>query len=233
MAKSASIPATTNASTSSASQFYVSKDGGKTFNTGNAAKGTHGDYHALWIDPRDRNHLVLGCDGGLYYLLRPRHHLGAPQEPAGQPVLRRRRGYAHAVPVYGGLQDNGTWAGPSATRDSAGITFCRLVQRPRLRRLLLPGRSQRPRHRLLRGAIRQLRRVNSAPAPCGHHAAHRRQGDEDEHRPRSRQAPRLPLQLVEPDPAVAAQRQDRLLTAATTSSAPTIAATPGASSAPT
>lgn len=105
-------------------QFYLSKDGGKTFNTGNAAKGTHSDYHALWIDPRDRYHLVLGCDGGLYYSF----DRGAFWEHLKNlPVSQF---YAVAVDmqtpykVYGGLQDNGSWGGASATRDSTGITLC-------------------------------------------------------------------------------------------------------------
>src|SRR5262245_45234208 len=47
--------------------FHVSKDAGRSFTKTELAKGTHGDYHALWIDPADSKHLVLGCDGGLNY----------------------------------------------------------------------------------------------------------------------------------------------------------------------
>jgi photosystem II stability/assembly factor-like uncharacterized protein len=104
-------------------KYFVSKDGGKTFNTENAAKGTHSDYHALWIDPRDSYHMVLGCDGGLNYSFDrgitwehlknlPVSQFYAVAVDMGQPYK-----------VYGGLQDNGSWGAPSATRDSNGITI--------------------------------------------------------------------------------------------------------------
>ena len=62
--------------------FYMSNDGGKAFvdpGTGlpgaNRAMGAifdtgvHSDFHALWIDPHNSEHLVLGGDGGLYVLM--------------------------------------------------------------------------------------------------------------------------------------------------------------------
>src|SRR5439155_19239003 len=44
---------------------YTSRDGGKTF-TGNFGRGVHADGHALWIDPKDGRHMLIGCDGGFY-----------------------------------------------------------------------------------------------------------------------------------------------------------------------
>ena len=43
--------------------FFKSTDGGKTFNQVQGI--AHSDHHALWINPRNPNHLVLGNDGGL------------------------------------------------------------------------------------------------------------------------------------------------------------------------
>jgi photosystem II stability/assembly factor-like uncharacterized protein len=107
--------------------FAVSKDGGKTFNEGSAAKGTHSDYHALWIDPRDSNHLVLGCDGGLNYSFDRgetwEHLKNLPVSQFYAVGVDMRTPYR----VYGGLQDNGTWGGPSATRDAAGISLAEWV----------------------------------------------------------------------------------------------------------
>jgi hypothetical protein len=101
--------------------LHVSTDGGKTF-TNNGARGVHADHHALWIDPRDPQHLVLGGDGGLSFSYdrgATWEHL--PNLPIGQfyaAALDSRRPYR----IYGGLQDNGTWGGPSATHRREGIT---------------------------------------------------------------------------------------------------------------
>jgi photosystem II stability/assembly factor-like uncharacterized protein len=103
--------------------FHVSGDGGRTFSTAPAGKGVHPDHHALWINPKDSSHLVLGNDGGLYFSRSG----GATWEhvkrmPIGQfygIAVDMRKPYR----VYGGLQDNGTWGGPSATRRADGITL--------------------------------------------------------------------------------------------------------------
>jgi photosystem II stability/assembly factor-like uncharacterized protein len=102
--------------------LYLSTDGGKTFREETAAPGTHVDHHALWINPKDPDHLILGNDGGLYFS----HDRGQNWEhlknlPISQFYgidLDLRKPYF----VFGGLQDNGTWAGPSANRDPAGIS---------------------------------------------------------------------------------------------------------------
>ena len=96
-----------------------STDGGETFQP-DAGRGVHADHHALWIDPRDGRHMILGCDGGTYVT----YDRGANWDHHNQKALGQfyhvavdsRRMY-HA---YGGLQDNGTWGGPSALRGNAG-----------------------------------------------------------------------------------------------------------------
>jgi photosystem II stability/assembly factor-like uncharacterized protein len=103
--------------------FHVSTNGGKTFSKVNQAKGTHADYHALWINPSDSNHLVLGCDGGLNYSFdrgqQWEHLKNLPISQFYAIGLDMQKPYR----VYGGLQDNGTWSAPTATRDVNGISL--------------------------------------------------------------------------------------------------------------
>jgi len=101
--------------------FFVSTDGGKSF--ASARTGAHSDHHALWIDPKDSNHLILGNDGGLYVSMdRAKTFIPIRALPIGQfyGVAADMRTPYH---VYGGLQDNGSWGGPSATTSAEGITF--------------------------------------------------------------------------------------------------------------
>src|SRR5262249_54544996 len=101
----------------------VSNDGGKEFPANQGARGVHSDHHALWIDPSDSNHLVLGNDGGLYF---SRDKARAWEAVRGMAIGQF---YAVAVDmrkpyrVYGGLQDNGSWGGPTATFREEGITL--------------------------------------------------------------------------------------------------------------
>jgi photosystem II stability/assembly factor-like uncharacterized protein len=108
-------------------QFHLSNDGGNKFLEGNQAKGTHVDYHALWIDPRDSHHLILGCDGGMNYSFDMgktwEHCKNIPVSQFYAIGVDMRKPYR----VYGGLQDNGTWSGPSTTRDASGISTAQWV----------------------------------------------------------------------------------------------------------
>ena len=65
-ARSASIRATTSTSTSSASASTRPTDGGKTFRGTGGERHVHADQHALWIDPKDGRHMLVGSDGGFY-----------------------------------------------------------------------------------------------------------------------------------------------------------------------
>ncbi|MHB1425882.1 MAG: VPS10 domain-containing protein [Gemmataceae bacterium] len=99
-------------------ELYRSEDGGKTFKDDNGAY--HPDQHALWIDPRDGRHMLLGTDGG-YYVTYDRM---ARWEFLNNMAIGQF--YHVAIDsktpyrVYGGLQDNGSWGGPSHTLDGQG-----------------------------------------------------------------------------------------------------------------
>lgn len=100
--------------------FHGSTDGGETFDT-RAGIGTHPDHHALWIDPQNSDRLILGNDGGIYQSF---DRCGSWDSVNTIPLSQfyaievdQKRPYR----VYGGLQDNGTWMGPSAVRRRSGI----------------------------------------------------------------------------------------------------------------
>jgi photosystem II stability/assembly factor-like uncharacterized protein len=102
-----------------------SLDGGKTFATLDAAGGhgdpAHVDQHAIWIDPKNSNHVMIGNDGGL--------DISWDQGKTWDFVNTMATGLAYVVTadmrrpyyVYVGLQDNGSWGAPSATRSRLGI----------------------------------------------------------------------------------------------------------------
>jgi photosystem II stability/assembly factor-like uncharacterized protein len=104
-----------------AAPMYVSDDGGKTWAT-NIVGRIHGDFHALWIDPKDSNHMLTGSDGGIHQSYdRGRSWDFINTIPIGQFYeisLDNQKPFW----VYGGLQDNGSWAGPSGTLNAEGIT---------------------------------------------------------------------------------------------------------------
>lgn len=99
--------------------LYRSKDGGETF-TADGGRGIHVDNHALWVDPNDGEHMILGCDGGIhvtYDRMDSWDHLNHVAIGQFYHVdIDQERNYR----VYGGLQDNGSWGGPNLVRDNSG-----------------------------------------------------------------------------------------------------------------
>jgi photosystem II stability/assembly factor-like uncharacterized protein len=103
-------------------RLYRSTDGGRTFSPDGINAGVHSDLHDLWIDPRDSRHLLVGTDGGTYVSYdRGGHWEHLDHAAVGQfyhVAVDTRRPYR----VYGGLQDNGCWGGPSRTLRPSGPT---------------------------------------------------------------------------------------------------------------
>lgn len=99
----------------SSTPVNFSDDGGKTVR--NATQGIHVDHHAMWLDPADENHFIVGNDGGI----------GITYDKGGNYVFPNTFAigqfyavsYDMAVPyrVCGGLQDNGSWCGPSRRKN--------------------------------------------------------------------------------------------------------------------
>lgn len=91
---------------------YISRDGGKTFRS--IGGGVHSDFHDYIFDPNNSNTLYVGTDGGVY-----RSWDGGsvwemirclPISQYYHVSVDRQKPYK----VYGGLQDNQSWIGPSS-----------------------------------------------------------------------------------------------------------------------
>ncbi|MEM7309700.1 MAG: glycosyl hydrolase [Planctomycetota bacterium] len=98
-----------------------SRDGGKTWHrVGN--RDRHVDDHALWIDPRDVDHLVIGGDGGLYETWDGGTHWDFKENLSLAQFYRVSADRAEPFyNIYGGTQDNNSMGGPSRTTHRAGI----------------------------------------------------------------------------------------------------------------
>jgi photosystem II stability/assembly factor-like uncharacterized protein len=105
-----------------ATSLSRSNDGGKTFTSDSVAVRVHPDHHAMWIDPNDPRHVMLGNDGGVYFTYddgRQWDHID--NLPIGQfydVAVDAREPYW----IYGGTQDNGTFAFPSGTSSRGPLT---------------------------------------------------------------------------------------------------------------
>ncbi|UCC49686.1 MAG: hypothetical protein JSV41_05880, partial [Gemmatimonadota bacterium] len=102
------------------SRVGLSTDGGRSFQV-LVRWGVHSDHHAMWINPNDPSHIIDGNDGGVYV---SRDHGETWRFVANLPLAQ----YYHInvdmetpYNVLGGLQDNGSWRGPSSVWENGGI----------------------------------------------------------------------------------------------------------------
>ncbi len=98
----------------------VSEDGGKAFRITYLEGGrVHVDHHAFWVAPGNNNMMYLGTDGGVYVSNDQgssfRHANNLPVSQFYKVAVDMAKPYN----VYGGLQDNNSWVGPS--RSPGGI----------------------------------------------------------------------------------------------------------------
>lgn len=102
--------------------IQVSNDGGKTLQR-LPGRWVHVDYHELWIDPKDPNYYLAGCDGGIY----DSHDRSANwRHVANLPVtqfydITCEQTDTPFYKIYGGTQDNNTLGGPARSMSSHGI----------------------------------------------------------------------------------------------------------------
>ena len=94
--------------------LYRSTDGGKSFDRG-AGGGMHVDHHAEWIDPNNGDHIIHGCDGGIYVTYDACKNWDHLNHVAIGQFYHVGVSSDCNYRVYGGLQDNGSWGGPSRT----------------------------------------------------------------------------------------------------------------------
>ena len=87
-----------------------SKDGGKTF-TSIDAENVHADHHALWINPKNPNHLINGNDGGVNITYDDGETWIKNNSPSVGQFYAINVDNQTPYNVYGGLQDNGVWVG--------------------------------------------------------------------------------------------------------------------------
>ncbi len=98
-----------------------SEDGGKTFVT-NRVTRIHVDFHAIWIDPANSENMIVGCDGGIHFSRDGGRSWDAREQIAIGQFYEISYDMAKPYKVCGGLQDNSSWCGPSATANIRGIT---------------------------------------------------------------------------------------------------------------
>jgi len=101
--------------------LIASNDGGKSFS--NISGGAHGDFHDVWIDPNDTDHLITGDDGGLWYSYDGGNRWWKADNLPVSQFYHVSLDMDMPYHVYGGLQDNSSWVGDSAY--PGGITSSR------------------------------------------------------------------------------------------------------------
>src|SRR5277367_6815482 len=91
--------------------LILSEDGGKSFS---GIGGAHGDFHDVWIDPDNTNHLIAGDAGGVWYSYDSGNNWWKAENLPISQFYHVSVDDSDPFHVYGGLQDNNAWIGVSA-----------------------------------------------------------------------------------------------------------------------
>ncbi|MBX3174851.1 MAG: hypothetical protein KF709_10600 [Gemmatimonadaceae bacterium] len=102
--------------------LQVTRDGGRSFGNLETGHDKHSDNHALWIDPTDGRHMIVGTDGGLYESFdEGSHWRHFPNLPVSQFYKVALNDRAPFYDILGGAQDLGTLHGPARTLHEEGV----------------------------------------------------------------------------------------------------------------
>jgi len=101
--------------------LIASNDGGKSFS--GIGGGGHGDWHEVWVNPNNTDHLIAGDDGGLWYSYDGGNRWWKADNLPVSQFYHVSVDMDRPYHVYGGLQDNSSWVGDSEY--PGGITSSR------------------------------------------------------------------------------------------------------------
>lgn len=101
----------------SSTPVKYSSDGGKT--AGNTTVGLHVDHHAMWIDPNNSQRIIVGNDGGIGVSFDRGGNWLFPNSIALGQFYNISADMGIPYRVCGGLQDNGSWCGPSRRKQGS------------------------------------------------------------------------------------------------------------------
>ena len=100
--------------------LLASDDGGRSWR--HIAKSIHVDNHAIWIDPTGSGRIIEGNDGGVALSLDNGKRWAYVDNIALEQFYHVAVGGGLLYQVCGGLQDNNSWCGPSASKNPNGIS---------------------------------------------------------------------------------------------------------------
>ncbi|HXW55308.1 MAG TPA: hypothetical protein VEJ67_06145 [Candidatus Cybelea sp.] len=103
--------------------LILSTDGGKSFS--GISGGAHGDFHDVWIDPDNTNHVIAADDGGVWYSFDSGNNWWKANNLPISQFYHVSVDLEDPYHVFGGLQDNSVWVGDSAY--PGGITNSRWI----------------------------------------------------------------------------------------------------------